>query len=604
MNNARQILKAVFGYDEFRRDQEPIIQEVLNGNDAVVLMPTGGGKSLCYQIPSLIRPGVGIIVSPLIALMQDQVNTLRQMGVKAAYHNSTLDASERRKVEEGMKWGELDLVYVAPERLTTPDFLDLLRQTPLALIAIDEAHCVSQWGHDFRPEYLQLGDLKKNFPNVPRLALTATADEATLKDIIHRLGLEKARLFISGFNRPNIFYRVVPKQNAKAQLLRFIQDDHPNDAGIVYCMSRKKVEQIAEFLNSKGHTALPYHAGLDPMVRRQNQDRFINEEGIIMTATIAFGMGIDKPNVRFVAHMDLPKNIEAYYQETGRAGRDGLDSNAWMAYGLGDAVALRQMMALSEANQQHKALQQQKLNAILGFCETSLCRREVLLRYFGENFKGPCGKCDNCKEPVQTWDGTVAAQKALSCVYRTGQRFGANYLVQVLIGKSDDRMEGFNHHLISTFGIGKDFNESEWYAIFRQLIANGYLTADLNSYGGLQLTEKSKPVLTGQETVFFRHDPKPIKKSKGASKASAKGAELEDHHEELWNALRSLRLELASKQNVPPYVIFHDRTLKEMILQNPANLEEMGQVSGVGKHKLERYGDRFLKAIQEFSAKS
>jgi len=597
-----QLLRSVFGYDSFRSEQEAIIQHVIAGGDALVLMPTGGGKSLCYQIPAMIRPGVGVVVSPLIALMQDQVSALMQLGVRAAFLNSSLTPQSARQVEQRMLRGDLDLVYVAPERLMSPRFLQLLEQSRLALFAIDEAHCVSRWGHDFRPEYLQLAILHERFPQVPRIALTATADEPTRREIIQQLGLSQARIFVTGFDRPNICYRVVLKQNAKAQLRDFLKAEHPDDAGIVYCLSRAKVEETADWLAGQGWKAFPYHAGLDTQLRQRYQDRFLREEGVIMVATVAFGMGIDKPNVRFVAHLDLPKSLEAYYQETGRAGRDGLPATAWMTYGLGDVVALRQILANSDADEQFKRLEQHKLNAMLGYCETPTCRRQVLLSYFGERLVAPCGNCDTCLEPVETWEGTVAAQKALSCVYRTGQRFGAGYLVDVLLGKATERMSRFRHDKLSTFGIGTELSQAQWYSVFRQLVAAGLLTVDIEGHGGLQLTPESWAVLKGQRKIRFRKDPAPRKNPPRPSEPTRRSTFEDPSSQTLWEALRACRLQLAREQGVPPYVIFYDNTLLEMIRYRPRCLEDLGRLSGIGKVKLERYGRAFLEVLETHAA--
>jgi len=488
---AQETLHRVFGYNKFRGNQADIIEHVINGKDAFVLMPTGGGKSLCYQIPALVRSGVGIVVSPLIALMQDQVDALLQVGVKAAFLNSSLDLYSARKIEQAAINGELDLLYVAPERLLTPQFIQLLEQMELALFAIDEAHCVSHWGHDFRPEYTQLSMLHQQFPHVPRIALTATADVPTRKEIIEQLQLEQAEQFIASFDRPNIRYRIVHKQNAREQLHQFLQTEHSDDAGIIYCLSRKKVEETAQWLSDKGWNALPYHAGLSSDIRQKHQRRFIQEEGCIIVATVAFGMGIDKPNVRFVAHLDLPKSIEGYYQETGRAGRDGLPANAWLAYGLGDIITLRQMIDRSDADDQHKWLERRKLDALIGLCETTVCRRQVLLHYFGENYAQTCQCCD----------GKIAAQMALSCVYRTGQRFGVKHLTDVLLGKNTPQIEKFGHDKVSTFGIGQNHTALQWQSIYRQLVAANLVTLDMNGYGSLRLTEKSYPLLRGECTI-------------------------------------------------------------------------------------------------------
>ena len=601
-----EVLRRVFGYDQFRGQQQDIIEHVVSGGDALVLMPTGGGKSLCYQIPAIVRRGVGVVISPLIALMQDQVSALLQAGVKAAFLNSTLDLGQAAAIEGRVRRGELDLVYVAPERLMTARFQQLLHESPLALFAIDEAHCVSQWGHDFRPEYMELRVLHERFPEVPRIALTATADEPTRREIAAQLGLREARAFISGFDRPNIRYRVVPKQRPKAQLEKLIEGEHPGDAGIVYCLSRKRVEETAEWLAGRGHLAVPYHAGLDSRVRQANQDRFLLEEGIIVVATVAFGMGIDKPNVRFVAHLDPPKSIEAYYQETGRAGRDGLPADAFMCYGLGDITMLRRVLMDSDADEQRKRVEQAKLNALLGYCETTECRRRVLLSYFGERLEEPCGNCDTCLEPVESWDGTVAAQKALSCVFRTGQRFGTGHLIDVLLGHATDRTRSFGHERIKTFGIGRELSAGQWLSVFRQLVAAGYLAVDIDGYGGLFLLPESRPVLAGDQTVELRKDPPVRKKPKKTSKARPSGGRAAPSASpigdgpwdaELWESLRARRLELSRAQGVPPYVVFHDSTLTEMVHRQPATLSEMAGISGVGASKLERYGQAFLDVI-------
>jgi ATP-dependent DNA helicase RecQ len=598
---ALDLLHTIYGYAAFRGQQAAVIEHLAAGQDALVLMPTGGGKSLCYQIPSLLRPGVGVVVSPLIALMQDQVDALRQLGVRASFLNSSLAAAEARAVEQQVRAGALDLLYVAPERLVTERFLGLLADAKLALFAIDEVHCVSQWGHDFRPEYLQLALLAERFPQVPRIALTATADGPTRRDIIARLGLEEARVFVSGFDRPNIRYRVVPKENGRRQLLSFLQDEHRGDAGIVYCLSRRKVEDTAAWLSEQGWTALPYHAGLDAGVRRRHQERFLREEGVVIVATVAFGMGIDKPDVRFVAHLDLPKSIEAYYQETGRAGRDGLPANAWLAYGLGDAIAVRQLLAGSDAEERQKRIEQQKLDALLGYCETTACRRQVLLHYFGDAHPGRCGNCDTCLEPVDTWDGLTVAQKALSCVYRTGQRFGAGHLIDVLLGRATERVHQLGHDALSTFGIGEELSVDQWRSVFRQLIAAGLLTIDLEGHGGLRLTHKSRPVLRGETGIRFRTDPK--KTTQPAAQKRRRAVELDDPAQQgLWERLRERRRTLAAEQGVPPYVIFHDRTLLEMIARRPSTRAELAEISGVGRGKLERYGEAFLEVLLDCPA--
>jgi len=598
MQRAHQILKNTFGYSEFRNNQADIIQAILNGQDAFTLMPTGGGKSLCYQIPALVRDGVGVVISPLIALMQDQVDALRQLGIRAAFLNSTQDRFSQQQTEQDLLDGKLDLLYVAPERLMTERMLSLLNQTQVALFAIDEAHCVSQWGHDFRKEYQQLSILHERYPDVPRIALTATADQRTRTEIIEQLHLEQATLFVNSFDRPNIHYAVSEGQNAKEQLWRFIEREHPQDAGIIYCLSRKKTESIAQWLSAKGRTALPYHAGLPSNMRQQHQERFLREEQVIIVATIAFGMGIDKPDVRFVAHLNLPKSIEAYYQETGRAGRDGEPANAWMAYGLQDVITLRQMMQDGDAEEQFKRIALQKLEAMLGLCELISCRRQSLLAYFGEALAKPCGNCDNCTHPPQTWDGSVSAQKALSTVYRTGQRFGVNYIIDVLSGKDDDRIRSNRHDQISTYGIGNEHTGVEWRSIFRQLIAQGYLNVDVDGYGALKLTEKCRPVLRGEQTLQLRKITKPekVKKEKGARKQH----DLRSIDEPLFEALRTLRLSLAQEQGVPPYVIFHDTTLTEMTRTRPTTEETLRYISGVGEQKLKHYGQQFLEEIAKY----
>ena len=602
---ALQTLHDVFGYTTFKGEQEAVVAHVTAGGDALVLMPTGGGKSLCYQLPALLREGVGIVVSPLIALMQDQVDALKQLGVRAAFLNSSQDVDEAREITAQLMRGHLQIVYVAPERLLMASFLALLEQMQegagIALFAIDEAHCVSQWGHDFRPEYRQLTVLHERFPQVPRIALTATADAPTRAEIVERLKLEEAQQFISSFDRPNIRYRITQKANARQQLEKFLEAEHANDAGIIYCLSRRKVEETATWLQSRGWDALPYHAGLDASMRQQNQRRFLRDEGVIMVATVAFGMGIDKPNVRFVAHLDLPKSMEAYYQETGRAGRDGLPANAWMTYGLGDVVSMRKMLDAGDAPEQRKAVERQKLDALLGFCESTSCRHQTLLRYFGEQHSGDCQQCDNCLNPVDTWDATQAVQMALSCVYRTGQRFGVLHLIDVLLGKSTPKVEQFQHHQLSTFGIGKSLSQQQWSSVYRQLVAGGYLESDIEAYGGLKLAEAARAVLKGESDVWLRRDAEVV--SARVSKAE-RGARAKEGYEEvsddpLWHALKAKRMELAREQGVPPYVIFHDSTLLEILNQKTTRLIEMSQITGIGQAKLMRYGDAFLEVLDD-----
>jgi ATP-dependent DNA helicase RecQ len=602
LSRCREILRTTFGFSSFRPLQEEIIAHVVNGNDGLVLMPTGGGKSLCYQIPSMVRCGTGIVISPLIALMQDQVAGLLQMGVKAAYLNSSLIPQEALEVENQLVSGHLDMLYVAPERLLTDRFLSLLDQSEIALFAIDEAHCVSQWGHDFRPEYTKLGILEERFPHVPRLAMTATADKPTQKDIRENLRLTKARIFATGFDRPNIRYTVIPKNNAHQQLLRFIRNEHPGESGIVYRFSRKKVDQTAAWLTSKGLIALPYHAGMDAGARHRNQDRFMREEGIIMVATVAFGMGVDKADIRFVAHLEPPKSLEGYYQETGRAGRDGLPADAWMTYGLGDIVALRQMVMANTANAQQQRMEWQKLEALLGFLETASCRRQALLGYFGDTYPEACGNCDNCLYPVKTWDGTIAAQKALSNIFRTGQRFGVAHLIEVLLGNATKPILKFGHDKVSTFGIGTELSKQEWSSVYRQLASAGALYVDMEHYGALKLNDKSWAILRGQQKVRFRTDPTPTR-SKKKSPGSRMARELTTEESRiLWESLRSLRQDIAQKHHVPPYTVFADKTLLEMVTYRPQTLEAMGTLYGIGQTKLALYGQIFLDALKEHEA--
>ena len=594
MSRALSILQETFGYSAFREPQAAVIEAVINGDDALLLMSTGGGKSLCYQIPAIIRPGCGIVISPLIALMQDQVAALRLLGIRANFLNSTLNAEEVYAIESSLRNDELDLLYIAPERLNQSRTLDLLRTASISLFAIDEAHCVSQWGHDFRADYLELNQLQHIFPTVPRIALTATADARTRAEIIDNLGLNSAHQFVVGFDRPNIQYRISLKTNPRNQLLQFLKTEHSTDAGIVYCLSRKKTEDTAEWLSNNGFKALAYHAGLPPEVRAERQRRFLTEEGLIIVATIAFGMGIDKPDVRFVAHLDLPKTIEAYYQETGRAGRDGLPANAWMVYGLQDVTKLRQMLGQSQGTEQYKRVEQIKLNAMLGFCEISTCRRHALLAYFDEASSEQCGNCDICLVPVETWEGTEAAQKALSVIYRTDQRFGVSHLVDVLLGKETDKILQFEHHHLPVFGIGTELDSKEWQSVFRQLIAAGHVIADADRFGGLVLTAKCRPLLRGQESIRFRKDP--VQKT---AKRLTKTPLPEDIDVALWEALRAHRRDLAEEQGVPPYVIFHDSTLQAMAELMPSTLEAFGDLPGVGTRKLDKYGQGFIDVIKQ-----
>ncbi|KPX02522.1 ATP-dependent DNA helicase RecQ [Pseudomonas savastanoi] len=595
LEQAQRVLKDIFGYDSFRGRQGAIIERVANGGDALVLMPTGGGKSLCFQVPGLLREGLCVVVSPLIALMDDQVATLDELGVSAAALNSTLSAEQQRELANRIRLGEVKMLYLAPERLVQPRMLSFLQNLQIALFAIDEAHCVSQWGHDFRPEYLQLGQLAELFPDVPRIALTATADKRTREEIVTRLHLQNAERFLSSFDRPNIFYRIVPKEQPRKQLLAFLSERR-SDAGIVYCLSRKKVDEVAVFLSENGYPALPYHAGLPSETRAANQKRFLNEEGLIMVATIAFGMGIDKPNVRFVAHMDLPKSLEAYYQETGRAGRDGLPADAWMAYGLQDVLMLKQMLQNSEGDERHKRLEQHKLDAMLALCEETRCRRQTLLAYFDEDMPNPCGHCDNCVDGVQTWDATEPARQALSAIYRTGQRYGVGHLVDVLLGKSNDKVESFGHQHLSVFGVGKARTEAEWRSLFRQLVARGLADIDLEGYGGLRLSDTCRPLLRGEVTLELRRDLKPQTTSKSSSGSPASQL-VRGEEREQWEALRALRRKLAEEHAVPPYVIFPDSTLLEMLRSKPGSMAEMARVGGVGARKLERYGEAFLEVL-------
>jgi ATP-dependent DNA helicase RecQ len=598
--SALTILQTVFGYPAFRGGQEAIIGHVAAGGDALVLMPTGGGKSLCYQIPALLREGTAIVVSPLIALMQDQVDALRQLGVEAAFLNSSLDPFAQRDVEQRFQNGALKLLYVAPERLLTERCLDLLARGNVSLFAIDEAHCVSQWGHDFRPEYRQLTVLHERFPDVPRIALTATADAPTRREIVERLALDSARQFVASFDRPNIRYRVVEKDDSKRQLKDFLAT-HAGESGIVYCLSRRKVEDTAEWLCEQGVTALAYHAGMDSASRTENQQRFLREDGIVMVATIAFGMGIDKPDVRFVAHLDLPKSMEGYYQETGRAGRDGLAADAWLCYGLGDVVTLAQLIAQSESGEERKRVERGKLDALLAYCETTACRRRRLLAYFGEDYDRDCGNCDNCLDPPERWDASVVAQKALSAVYRTGQRFGVAHLTAVLRGEADDRIITLGHDRLPTFGVGAELDKRQWRGVFRQLVAAGLLATDDQGFGTLRLTEASRDVLRGATPVHLRREADQHERKRARQKTRGErmraSLDIAPHEAPLWDALRDLRGRLAREQGVPAYVIFHDATLLAMLREKPRTLDALGAISGVGERKLARYGKAFLEAL-------
>jgi len=600
--SALEVLRSVFGYDAFRGHQEAVIDTLLAGRDALVLMPTGGGKSLCYQVPAVLMPGTTVVVSPLIALMHDQVTALALQGVRAAFLNSSLELAEARAVERDAAEGRLDLLYVAPERLLTDRFLALLdglhARGCLDLFAIDEAHCVSQWGHDFRPEYIQLGMLAERYPGVRRIALTATADDRTRREIVTRLRLEGAKRFVASFDRPNIRYRVVPKDDAKAQFLDFYRRGHAGEAGIVYCLSRKSVDATAAWLRARGVDALAYHAGLTGEERRERQERFLREDGVVMVATVAFGMGIDKPDVRFVAHLDLPKSLEGYYQETGRAGRDGEPAEAFMTYGLQDVVQVTRLLATGGGDERHRRAERQRLEALLAYCETPGCRRRTLLAYFGEELTGPCGNCDTCLEPVATFDGTVAAQKLLSTVVRTGQRFGAGHLVDVLLGKATERVRSLGHDRLSTFGIGDELDAGGWRSVVRQLLANGQLVPDPDGFGGLRLGPGAAEVLRGEVEVVLRRDavaPRTRRRSGGQDAVLDAAASPED--ERMFQALRALRTAIAREEAVPPYVVFHDRTLREMVAARPEDLAGLSQVSGVGAAKLERYGERFLAVL-------
>lgn len=600
VDSPQDILKTVFGHTHFRGKQEHIIQHILRGEHALVLMPTGGGKSLCYQIPALIRPGVGIVISPLISLMQDQVNALLQQGIRAAFLNSSLSLKESQWVIESMYRGEFDLLYVAPERLVTVHFLEFLTNTQIALFAIDEAHCISQWGHHFRPEYRQLSLLSERFPTVPRLALTATANSLTRQDIITHLNLENGKVFVDGSNRPNIYYQVSVKEETRDQLLNFLQFKHRHEAGIVYCLSRKRTEEIAFWLQQQGFPALPYHAGLPNKMRKNHQAQFFKRDDLIIVATIAFGMGIDKPNVRFVAHVDLPSSLEAYYQETGRAGRDGLPAEAWLVYGMGDISKRQRFMENSISDEQQLRLERQRLNMMLGYCELTTCRRQALLNDFGETLSKPCGNCDNCLYPVPVWDGTEVAQKALSCVYRTGQRFGVNYLIDVLLGNMNEQIAQFGHQHVSTFGIGKKLRKTQWQSVFRQLLTLGFITVNPDNYGGLRLTETSRPLLRGERKLALR---RVLNRKNFFTNQSVFGiaTDFSEADKQLWESLCAKRLEIARTQNVPTFLIFHDSVLRDMVYYHPKTLEELEKLRGVGKGKVACYGQQFIEIIQSAS---
>jgi ATP-dependent DNA helicase RecQ len=598
MNTAPEVLRRVFGYDSFRPGQQEIIEHVVSGGDALVLMPTGGGKSLCYQIPALVRRGTGVVVSPLIALMQDQVDALTALGVRAGFLNSTQDLDERQLVEAEFVAGELDLLYLAPERLRLESTVRLLKRGDISLFAIDEAHCVSQWGHDFRPDYLTLSELRTHWPDVPRIALTATATPATHAEIAERLGLREARHFVAGFDRPNIHYRITPKSEPKRQLLEFLRTEHDGDSGIVYCLSRSSAEKIAAFLVENGIAALPYHAGLDARTRAHHQARFLREDGLVVVATIAFGMGIDKPDVRFVAHLDLPKSVEGYYQETGRAGRDGLPATAWMAYGLQDVVQHRRMAL--EGDEQHRRRQAMHLDAMLALCETVTCRRAMLLDYFGQSGTGPCSNCDTCQNPPESWDGTIAAQKMLSTVLRLarerGQKFGVGQIVDILLGKKTAKVLQHGHDSLTVFGVGADLSQAEWHGVARQLLAHGLLAVE-PAHGTLVLTEASADVLRGQREVRLRRDPRRAAKPAAAKPSSRQVAELPAEAAPVFERLRAWRAATAKEQGVPAYVIFHDATLREIATLAPSSLEELSRVNGVGENKLAKYGEQVLATL-------
>lgn len=596
-----EILNEVYGYDSFRGLQEEVISQVISGGNAFALMPTGTGKSLCYQIPALCMEGVAVVVSPLIALMQDQIDALDQLGISAGAINSAMNWNDIKAVYGKVRSGDIDLLYVAPERLLMPEFLEFLSDCKISLFAIDEAHCVSQWGHDFRPDYVALSILAEKFPDTPRIALTATADEPTRKDIVEKLSLQNGKVFVSGFDRPNIHYSIIHRDNPKKQVWKFITENHPDDSGIIYCISRNKVEQVSSWLQEKGVDALPYHAGLPADVRNKNQSHFLRGEKVIMVATIAFGMGIDKPDVRFVVHMNIPKNIEAYYQETGRAGRDGLPANAYMIYGMDDAAMQRNWINDSDAPDNQKRIEHQKLNALLGLCEAANCRRQILLEYFGDK-SAPCGNCDTCDNKPELFDGTITAQKALSCVHRTGQRFGVAYLIDVLLGaENNERIKRFKHDQQSTYGIGTEYNKKEWNNIFRQLVALNFLGVDISGHGGLSITDKGRLFLKEKQTIELRKIPKKVSASTNSSSSSttsiSKSDLKTDEEKQLYKDLKSIRSEIARENNLPAYIIFHDKTLVEFASRMPQTLEEMLSINGVGEAKLDKYGQAFLDII-------
>ncbi len=597
-DRAFAVLRDTFGLNTFRPHQGEVIHTLIKGGDAIAIMPTGGGKSLCYQIPSMVREGTGVVVSPLIALMKDQVDALQQYGVRAATLNSSMPYYDRRRVERRLIAGELDMLYLAPEGLLAEPMLALLEQITIALFAIDEAHCVSRWGHDFRPEYLRLSVLGERFAGVPRVALTATADEMTRREIAAQLDLRGADEHVAGFDRPNIRYMISETAGARQALLDFLNEKHRGDSGIVYCLSRRNVDETAKWLCEKGLRAVPYHAGLPKAERDRHHNLFVNEESVIVVATVAFGMGIDKPDVRFVAHVNLPKTIESYYQETGRAGRDGLPASAWMSYGLQDVMMLIQMLHSSEANEEFKRVERGKINALLGLCESADCRRLTILGYFGESYEGPCGNCDNCLESPETWDGTVAVQKVLSCVQHTGQMFGVNYLIDVLLGKDTDRIRKFGHHQLQVYGGGKELGAADWRTVIRQLAAMRLLDPDPDGYGGLRLTDKGRALLRSGETVMLRKLRRK-KAARPAAKVSPSVPPPDKADEPLFEALRKLRMGMSRAQNVPPYVIFHDVTLREMARKRPGDMEAMSAIAGVGPAKVARYGEAFLNVIRE-----